>query len=351
MILPYIGIYLNVYIWRILSPVGSWKCFFLFIRYTAAVMHWLQWRAQFQHRNVVVYNGSPVETVSKGLCTCIRYTSMQDVKAPPHRAQALRLMVRQPNQRCKRQDRGMKEVHTIKWELDAEVEPRSMVLLKMHHFEAWHIQTGLWWHKMNWDEGRLPPVYSPRTYPYLSHMHTPYWSLQFWQKCSSDEGIGVAILPQDRGNVAFLLCEVVLWAGDVPVPVVQASDQTPSDMVRMMRVGVQIVQSRHPQEVRPEGDLQIWDILLVCANQSQGSKVVYQIPFSRGKTCIGETIRRLETRMKEPLDACYRRMVEKSAVAEHTWKHHQPIEWEAPECSTDLEGLQSSSWKKPSTPR
>ena len=56
---------------------------------------------------------------------------------------ALRLTVRQPNQRCKRQDGGMKEVHTIKWELDAEVEPRSMVLPKMHHFEDWHIQTGL----------------------------------------------------------------------------------------------------------------------------------------------------------------------------------------------------------------
>ena len=59
------------------------------------------------------------------------------------------------------------------------------------------------------------------------------------------------------------------------------------------------------------------------------SKVVYQIPCSCGRAYIGETTRRLETRMKEHQDACCRRMVEKLAMAEHAWEHHHPIEWEA----------------------
>ena len=58
------------------------------------------------------------------------------------------------------------------------------------------------------------------------------------------------------------------------------------------------------------------------------SKVVYQIPCSCGKTYIGETSRRLETRMKEHQDACCRGMLEKSAVAEHAWEHHHPIKWQ-----------------------
>ena len=57
------------------------------------------------------------------------------------------------------------------------------------------------------------------------------------------------------------------------------------------------------------------------------SKVVYQIPCSCGKTYIGETTRRLETRMKEHQDACCRGMLEKSVVAEHAWEHHHPIHW------------------------
>ena len=36
------------------------------------------------------------------------------------------------------------------------------------------------------------------------------------------------------------------------------------------------------------------------------SKVVYQIPCNCGKKYIGETVRRLETRMKEHRDACQR---------------------------------------------
>ena len=47
------------------------------------------------------------------------------------------------------------------------------------------------------------------------------------------------------------------------------------------------------------------------------SNVVYHIPCSCGQVYIGETKRRLETRLKEHQNACERGMMEKSAVAEH----------------------------------
>ena len=58
------------------------------------------------------------------------------------------------------------------------------------------------------------------------------------------------------------------------------------------------------------------------------SNVVYRIPFSCGQVYIGETKRRLETRLKEHRNACERGMMENSAVAEHAWEHHHPIHWE-----------------------
>ena len=58
------------------------------------------------------------------------------------------------------------------------------------------------------------------------------------------------------------------------------------------------------------------------------SKVVYKIPCSCGKVYIGETIRRLETRMKEHRTACIKGEVERSAIAEHAWSQHHPILWE-----------------------
>ena len=56
--------------------------------------------------------------------------------------------------------------------------------------------------------------------------------------------------------------------------------------------------------------------------------MVYHIPWSCGQVYIGETNQRLETRLKEHRDACERKMMEKSAVAEHTWDNHHPIHWE-----------------------
>ena len=58
------------------------------------------------------------------------------------------------------------------------------------------------------------------------------------------------------------------------------------------------------------------------------AKVVYCIPCICGEAYIGETVRRLETRVKEHRDACQRGALEKSALAEHAWKNHHPIKWE-----------------------
>ena len=58
------------------------------------------------------------------------------------------------------------------------------------------------------------------------------------------------------------------------------------------------------------------------------SKVVHWVPCSCSKAYIGETVRRLETRMKEHRDACRKGALEKSALAEHAWESHHLIKWE-----------------------
>jgi predicted GIY-YIG superfamily endonuclease len=58
------------------------------------------------------------------------------------------------------------------------------------------------------------------------------------------------------------------------------------------------------------------------------SNVVYQIPCSCGKVYIGETIRRLQSRVKEHQDACRKYQTEKSAIAEHAWGMYHVILWE-----------------------
>lgn len=47
------------------------------------------------------------------------------------------------------------------------------------------------------------------------------------------------------------------------------------------------------------------------------AKVVYQMSCSCGKGYIGETVRRLETRVKELQVACQKGALQKSALAEH----------------------------------
>ena len=39
-------------------------------------------------------------------------------------------------------------------------------------------------------------------------------------------------------------------------------------------------------------------------------------------------MRRLEARVKEHRDACQKRALEKSALAERAWMNHHPIKWE-----------------------
>ena len=58
------------------------------------------------------------------------------------------------------------------------------------------------------------------------------------------------------------------------------------------------------------------------------AKVVHRIPCSCGEDYIGETMRRLETRVKEHRHACRKGALEKSALAEHAWTNHHPIKWE-----------------------
>lgn len=57
------------------------------------------------------------------------------------------------------------------------------------------------------------------------------------------------------------------------------------------------------------------------------SNVVYEVPCTCGKVYIGETKRRLETRLKEHKDACAKCLTDKSAIAEHAWTNDHPINW------------------------
>ena len=59
-----------------------------------------------------------------------------------------------------------------------------------------------------------------------------------------------------------------------------------------------------------------------------GEAVQGRVPSSCGKAYIGETVRRLETRMKEHWDACQKGTLENSALAEHAWENHDPVKWE-----------------------
>ena len=42
---------------------------------------------------------------------------------------------------------------------------------------------------------------------------------------------------------------------------------------------------------------------------------------------IGETTRRLETRLKEHKDACIKGFTNTSAIAKHAWTEGHPIRW------------------------
>ena len=58
------------------------------------------------------------------------------------------------------------------------------------------------------------------------------------------------------------------------------------------------------------------------------ANIVYEVPCSCGKVYIGETKRRLETRLKEHKEACVKGQTTKSAIAEHAWLEGHPINWD-----------------------
>ena len=58
------------------------------------------------------------------------------------------------------------------------------------------------------------------------------------------------------------------------------------------------------------------------------AKVVYRILCSCGEVYIGETVRRLDARVKEHRDACQKGALEISALGEHAWKNHHSIKWQ-----------------------
>ena len=83
--------------------------------------------------------------------------------------------------------------------------------------------------------------------------------------------------------------------------------------------------------------------------QDKQSQVVYRIPCSCGKVYIGETVRSLETRLKEHQKACREGTTATSAVTEHMHKHQHPTNgrkqllWSMPEV------ILSFYWKRPFT--
>ena len=58
------------------------------------------------------------------------------------------------------------------------------------------------------------------------------------------------------------------------------------------------------------------------------SGTVYKVPCTCGKYYIGESIRRLETRLVEHKEACFKGDTHKSAIADHAWSEQNAIEWD-----------------------
>ena len=55
------------------------------------------------------------------------------------------------------------------------------------------------------------------------------------------------------------------------------------------------------------------------------ANVVFKVPCTCGKVYIGETTRRLETRLKEHKEACIKDFTDKSAIADDAWMEDLPI--------------------------
>ena len=66
---------------------------------------------------------------------------------------------------------------------------------------------------------------------------------------------------------------------------------------------------------------------LLALLMEKQANVVYRIPCSCGKSYIGETKWRLETRMREHQDACRTQSLQMSLVVEQAWGSHHHINW------------------------
>ena len=62
--------------------------------------------------------------------------------------------------------------------------------------------------------------------------------------------------------------------------------------------------------------------------EEKRSKVVYWIPCDCGKFYIGETTRRLKTRLREHKEAHRKADKKTSAIAEHSWNTQHAIKWD-----------------------
>ena len=72
----------------------------------------------------------------------------------------------------------------------------------------------------------------------------------------------------------------------------------------------------------------LWSILTRVKDKlpsSMHSCIVCHIPYSCDKVYIGETVRKLEMRIKEHKVPCKKDVTEKYAVAEHAWTNQHPI--------------------------
>ena len=56
--------------------------------------------------------------------------------------------------------------------------------------------------------------------------------------------------------------------------------------------------------------------------------MIYQISCQCGKVYVGETQRRLGTRVKEHRDACMKGDTWKSAITEHQWDQQHQVDWD-----------------------
>ena len=115
-------------------------------------------------------------------------------------------------------------------------------------------------------------------------------------------------------------CDEEMEAPLVAIPYVSGLSEDIRRVCR--RFGIRVV-FRSGMNLRSQLS-QLKDVLPM----EQRSGVVYEIPCSTcDKSYIGETIRRLGSRLKEHKDACRKCEKDKSALAEHAWDEGHPIAW------------------------